>query len=107
MRTSRTLKLDNAALEKKVMQLRARLGATRGLLREREQARTFVDFPPPATGDPDRFVQLVVQNRGGFGVLYALDASGQLWERHTVFDSTSKAVVEEWWTACGMDRRKG
>jgi hypothetical protein len=106
MKTSRTLKLDNATLDRKVIALRARLGATRGLLRELAARPDPSATIPTNGGDPSRFVSLVVQNRGGFGVLYALDASGQLWERHTVFDQTSKAITEEWWTKCGMNRRQ-
>lgn len=52
-----------------------------------------------------RFVALAVQNRGGFGVLCALDASGLIWERHTVYDSATKSISDEWWEPIGMERR--
>jgi Mg-chelatase subunit ChlD len=102
--SSRTLKLDNAKLERKVVALRARLGATRSTMKELQQQPWVVGAT--AAGEPDRFVQLVVQPRAGFGVLFALDASGQVWERRTVFDQTTKQTTEEWWEAIGMQKGK-
>ena len=60
----------------------------------------------PLVPDAARFIQCFVQTRGPYGVLHALDGTGQVWELHTVMDGATKKVTEQFWTPLGMERRK-
>ena len=81
--------------------------ALRRLRLESERALTRLHATAPRPpGMPARFTMLAMVPRGTFGVLHALDEDGQVWERHTVFDKATQRVVEEWWEAVGMERRR-
>lgn len=65
---------------------------------------------PFGGGDPKRFVQIVGVQRGYSAFLHALDASGQVWELHTLFGpkeqgEKSGPIVDQWWSRVAMDRR--
>lgn len=64
-----------------------------------------VRVPAPAA----RFVQLVSLKRGYAEVMGALDADGNVWERHVTFgpkEGGQRApITDEWWEKVRMDRR--
>jgi len=69
----------------------------------------FATRPPesaPTRSGPARFIQCWTAQRGSYAVLHALDEDGQVWELHSVFDTATKQVTEQWWTPLGMERRK-
>jgi hypothetical protein len=55
--------------------------------------------------DPERFIACWAASRGGAVITQALDASGQVWERHVDFDKEAGKVTAEWWEKVGMERR--
>lgn len=76
--------------------------------------RAFKAMPPPEWGSTieadaragqPRFVQVFTMQRGYYHALGALDALGQLWERHQTVDKANKVVTKEWWEKMPMERR--
>lgn len=55
--------------------------------------------------DPVPFVQIFTMQRGYYHALGALDAAGQLWERHQTVDKAAKVVTDEWWEPMPVERR--
>lgn len=52
---------------------------------------------------PETFVQLVAG--GGYNILYALDASGQVWKFRHAYDKETKQTSDERWVPVSMERR--
>ena len=75
------------------------LNAVSRLLRNLEHAHTTVTI----SEHPPRFITCWAVH--GRPVTQALDASGQVWELHTVMDGATKTVSEQFWTRIGMERR--
>ena len=55
-----------------------------------------------------KYVQIVSVQRGFSGVLFALEDTGQVWERKVILEGPKgeQIVKDSWWQKVGMDRRE-
>lgn len=80
-------------------QARAALRITRSAIRALPglMARETVPEGPP------RFIALIVQPRGGFGAIHALDSVGDVWEY--ILDREGQVTKAAYWKKLTMERR--